>query len=841
MLRLAVSCPTASSDGKFYGRYPSGNAPIQPITGNASDISAGAAALSTAIRLAVSASSISAAGATLAGTTLTITNSSLSAATIGSAYSGQLTASGGSGNSANYVFWRDSMYPHRQLWHTCSPSGALGGTPQSAPLSGAETVTYGVLDKSTGATAFATFSISVGASGSLAFVTGATLPTAYVGGFYAFQILASGGSPEYLMLQTGLSQPWCMMPNGWVYGAPTGLGNQSFTVSLTDTYTKTTVTQTFTIPVSASAFVIDAVDPNSGQVNVPPARVGAIFRWTPNTYGGTQSGQSFTLAGTMPPGMSFNSSTGGISGTPTKPGTYTWSVVATDSGSNTTPSATFCMTIRQASTASRPSYNTGTGFFVANGVLYGSDGNEVRLRGLNRAHQDAATWAGPANGALTGANCVRTDLSYAGEFTPTQMQSALTSQYTANKIICIAGKFTTLAAFTGSISGTTLTVTAVNTTISVANGGLICLGMALAGAASGGTILSQLTSTAAGGALGLTGTYQLDSTQSGSGSMTGAIYNTTGTTDPNVIVSATNFFVYVLGQGFTPDIINIANEWGTAANWQSTYETAVSALRTAGFTGPILIDAPDYGLDAGSIVNHAAAIQAADPQQNCIFSFHAYGDAVQNNTCKISTVGPNGFGNTNVMLSTDSSVTSHPLGSSGQTSMYINGVVGITGLNGIRTCGTGYNPIFGSPGAWGVCIDGTFSGSYVSGGLITGATLAGDSAHYEVVFSALAALRSSNVCCFVGEYGPPSPFVPYQYTYVTTQDIVASGDAWQLGEEDWAWDDAGSWGQGFGMAIGGGNKGQYASVSDLTPEGLDRVKNPRTGLEHFGTAAASYG
>ncbi len=38
--------------------------------------------------------------------------------------------------------------------------------------------------------------------------------------------------------------------------------------------------------------------------------------------------------------------------------------------------------------AQRPSYNLGTGFFVLNGKLYDANGNELRIRGVNKVHWD---------------------------------------------------------------------------------------------------------------------------------------------------------------------------------------------------------------------------------------------------------------------------------------------------------------------------------------------------------------------------------------------------------------------------------------------------------------------
>ena len=60
--------------------------------------------------------------------------------------------------------------------------------------------------------------------------------------------------------------------------------------------------------------------------------------------------------------------------------------------------------ISTGDTASRPSYNTGNGFFVLNGKLYDANGNEFRIRGVDRCHYDGNSKAGIAK---SGANTVR--------------------------------------------------------------------------------------------------------------------------------------------------------------------------------------------------------------------------------------------------------------------------------------------------------------------------------------------------------------------------------------------------------------------------------------------------
>ncbi|HEY8463295.1 MAG TPA: cellulase family glycosylhydrolase [Bacillota bacterium] len=77
----------------------------------------------------------------------------------------------------------------------------------------------------------------------------------------------------------------------------------------------------------------------------------------------------------------------------------------------------------------------------------------------------------------------------------------------------------------------------------------------------------------------------------------------------------------------TSDIwINIANKWnpdsGTA--WCNAYKSAITAMRNAGITNPLVIDAPDWGQDTGCIKTYGRELLAHDPQQNIIFSIHMY-------------------------------------------------------------------------------------------------------------------------------------------------------------------------------------------------------------------------
>jgi mannan endo-1,4-beta-mannosidase len=72
-------------------------------------------------------------------------------------------------------------------------------------------------------------------------------------------------------------------------------------------------------------------------------------------------------------------------------------------------------------------------------------------------------------------------------------------------------------------------------------------------------------------------------------------------------------------------IINIANEW-SGADWQAQYITAVQKMRTAGYLGPLMIDANTYGQNYTTLLTSSTAVFNADPQKNLIFSWHIYGN-----------------------------------------------------------------------------------------------------------------------------------------------------------------------------------------------------------------------
>ena len=80
--------------------------------------------------------------------------------------------------------------------------------------------------------------------------------------------------------------------------------------------------------------------------------------------------------------------------------------------------------------------------------------------------------------------------------------------------------------------------------------------------------------------------------------------------------------------------LNIANELGSVnfsgggaalvTNYQNAYKAAITTLRTAGITQPIVIDAPDCGVNETVAIQCGSILLQHDPLHNVIMSAHAY-------------------------------------------------------------------------------------------------------------------------------------------------------------------------------------------------------------------------
>ena len=233
--------------------------------------------------------------------TLTITTGSLPNGALNVAYNATISASGGSGV---YSFSLNSgVLP---LGLTLGTSGQLSGTPTNI---GAYSFVVKVTDTA-GATSLASFTVNIGTSA--IGLSNTTLPLAQIGQPYNVQLTGTGGlAPYTYTISTGI--------------LPTGLNLNALTGVISGTpVTGGTFNLTFRVydNTGANAFVNLSLVVNSGQLafgttSLPAASINTFYTTTLQAIGGLAPYSYSIASGVLPAGLSLNTATGVISGTPT--------------------------------------------------------------------------------------------------------------------------------------------------------------------------------------------------------------------------------------------------------------------------------------------------------------------------------------------------------------------------------------------------------------------------------------------------------------------------------------------------------------------------------------------
>jgi len=159
-------------------------------------------------------------------------------------------------------------------------------------------------------------------------ITTASLPAAKLGVAYSQSLAATGGTaPLSWSLSAGtLPAGLSLSSAGVISGTPTTKGTSSFTVRVTDA---SNPAQSATKALSLA--VVSPVKVTTASA-LPAAKVGVAYSATLSAKGGTPPYSWSVLSGALPAGLSLSSS-GVISGTPTKAGTSNFSVQVTDASS----------------------------------------------------------------------------------------------------------------------------------------------------------------------------------------------------------------------------------------------------------------------------------------------------------------------------------------------------------------------------------------------------------------------------------------------------------------------------------------------------------------------------
>ena len=268
-----------------------------------------------------------------------ISTQSVQAATAGTNYSATISAIGGS-SPFTWTLSSGTLPAGITLGSSTTNSVTISGMPTGP---GSNPVTFKVVD-ATGVLATQPMTITVNPPPALDIAT-TSLAAGVVGTAYNQTVSVTGGVPSYHWAVTSGSLPAGLNLNastGAITGTPTGTftGTSNFAITVTDseTPTATSTSANLSISVSALPLIVTTGSLPGGTLSTP-------YSATLTASGGIAPYTWSISVGSLPPGLSLNSSTGLISGTPTVTGTSSFTVKVTDSETPTARSATANLSI----------------------------------------------------------------------------------------------------------------------------------------------------------------------------------------------------------------------------------------------------------------------------------------------------------------------------------------------------------------------------------------------------------------------------------------------------------------------------------------------------------------
>ncbi len=255
---------------------------------------------------------------------LTILTTSFPAGAVGITYSQPLSASGGV-PPYTWSITSGNLPPGLGIQN----NNSIGGTPTTI---GTYNFTVSVFDSHQNG-AFLQTSITINATTGGPVITTSTLPNGVVGVSYAAQLTCNSCTGYIWTVTSGLLPLGLTLSSGGTFsGTPTTAGTQSFQVTLSPGFQNSAsrqqvsqVSQIFTITINGAGLGIV-------QSTLPIAFAGTPYSTTLTGTGGlTPYTWSLTSPASSNDGLTINSSTGTLSGTPTANGNFILTVGLADS------------------------------------------------------------------------------------------------------------------------------------------------------------------------------------------------------------------------------------------------------------------------------------------------------------------------------------------------------------------------------------------------------------------------------------------------------------------------------------------------------------------------------
>ncbi len=247
-----------------------------------------------------------------------VTPATLPSAQVGVAYSTTIAAAGG---VPPYRFSvNSSLLPPGMVLNT--NTGVLSGTPSVAGNYSFLVTVFDSQDQSTERNFFIAVTPTVSTP---TIITASPLPEGTLGVPLTLSLAVSGGSsPYFFSLASGALPPGLLLAEeaGVIAGTPTQTGDFTFTIGVSDSSERSS-SKTFSMRVS-EAIVISTAE-------LPAGTVGVQYAGTAIVVSGGTGQYLFTTTGNFPSGLTLNSATGVIGGTPTQAGVYGFTVVVYDS------------------------------------------------------------------------------------------------------------------------------------------------------------------------------------------------------------------------------------------------------------------------------------------------------------------------------------------------------------------------------------------------------------------------------------------------------------------------------------------------------------------------------